>query len=80
MYGTLILDINIGCGHKYGYYFSTCGGFVVAHHNHLWDCFTDFCQKVGLAPELEKGCNFGCKDHICPADVFVPNWSLSRPA
>eukprot|EP00731_Ephydatia_muelleri_P021875 Em0014g466a len=33
-----------------------------------------------LAPEVEKGCNFGCKDRMRPADVLVPNWSLSRPA
>ena len=35
---------------------------------------------AGLAPEVEKGCNFDCKDCMCPADVLVPNWSLSRPA
>ena len=51
--------------------------FVIACHNHLRDCFADFCQLAGLAPKVEKGCNFGCKDCICPSDVLVSNWSLS---
>ena len=56
------------------------GEFVIARHNRLPDCLAHFCQIAGLAPEVEKGCNFGCKDRMRPADVYVPNWSLSRPA
>ena len=65
-----------------GHHSLTCkhGGFVIARHNRLRDCLAHFCQIAGLAPEVEKGCNFGCKDRMCPADVLVPNWSLSRPA
>eukprot|EP00731_Ephydatia_muelleri_P036422 Em0253g2a len=59
--------------------FTNCkhGGFVIARHNRLRDCLAHFCQIAGLAPEVEKGCNFGCKDRMRPADVLVP---LSRPA
>ena len=65
-----------------GHHSLTCkhGGFVIARHNRLRDCLAHFCQIAGLAPEVEKGCNFGCKDRMRPADILVPNWSLSRPA
>ena len=65
-----------------GHHSLTCrhGGFVIARRNHLRDCLAHFCQMAGLAPEVEKGCNFDCKDRMRPADVLVPNWSLSRPA
>ena len=57
------------------------GGDVVTRHNHLRDSFADFCRRACLAPELERG--FGLtstKDKTRPADVLVPNWSLSRSA
>ena len=62
-----------------GHHSLTCkhGGFVIARHNRLRDCLAHFCQIAGLAPEVEKGCNFDCKDRMRPADVLVP---LSRPA
>ena len=65
-----------------GHHSLTCkhGGFVIARHNRLRDCLAHFCQITGLAPKVEKGCNFGCKDCMCLADVLVPNWSLSRLA
>ena len=67
------------CLDAVGHLSLTCrhGVFVIARHNHLRNCFADICQLAGLAPEVEKGCNFGCKDCMHPADVLVPNWSLS---
>ena len=57
------------------------GGDVVTRHNRLCDSFADFCRKACLAPELEKGCGLtSTKDRTRPADVLVPNWSLSRSA
>ena len=46
-----------------GHHSLTCkhGGFVIARHNRLRDCLA---QIAGLAPEVEKGCNFGCKDRM----------------
>ncbi|KAL5469394.1 hypothetical protein EMCRGX_G030646 [Ephydatia muelleri] len=47
-----------------GHHSLTCkhGGFVIARHNRLRDCLAHFCQIAGLAPEVEKGCNFGSFD------------------
>ena len=55
------------------------GGDVVTRHNRLRDSFADFCRRACLAPELERGCGLtSTKDRTRPADVLVPNWSLSR--
>ena len=57
------------------------GGDVVTRHNRLRDSFADFCRRACLAPELERGCGLtSTKDRTRPADVLVPNWSLSRSA
>ena len=57
------------------------GGDAVTRHNHLHDCFADFCRRACLAPELERGCGLtSTKDRTRPADVLVPNWSLSCSA
>eukprot|EP00731_Ephydatia_muelleri_P017808 Em0010g906a len=57
------------------------GGDVVTRHNRLRDSFADFCRRAYLAPELERGCGLtSTKDRTRPADVLVPNWSLSRSA
>ena len=57
----------------------TChsGGDVIAPHNKLRDCFANLCSKACLYPQLEKGPGL---DFSRPADVLVPNWSLSNPA
>eukprot|EP00731_Ephydatia_muelleri_P014469 Em0008g189a len=57
----------------------TCrsGGDIIARHNKLRDCFANLCSKACLSPQLEKGPGL---DFSTPADVLVPNWSLSNPA
>ena len=57
----------------------TCrsGGDIIARHNKLRDCFANLCSKACLSPQLEKGPGL---DFSRPADVLVPNWSLSNPA
>ena len=57
----------------------TCrsGGDVIARHNKLRDCVANLCSKACLSPQLEKGAGI---DFSRPADVLVPNWSLSNPA
>ena len=67
----------------HGYHVLICrsGGDVVTRHNRLRDCFADFCRKACLAPEIERGSGLtSTKDRTQPADVLVPNWSLSRSA
>ena len=57
------------------------GGDVVTRHNRLCDSRADFCCRACLAPELERGCGLtSIRDRTHPADVLVPNWSLSRSA
>ena len=60
----------------------TCrsGGDVITRHNQLRDCIADFCHKACLSPQIEKGSGILPKDQSRPADILVPNWSLSRPA
>ena len=53
------------------------GGDVIARHNKLRDCVANLCSKACLSPQLEKGPGI---DFSRPADVLVPNWSLSNPA
>ena len=57
----------------------TCrsGGDIIARHNKLRDCFANLCSKACLSPQLEKGPGLAISR---PADVLVPNWSLSNPA
>ena len=59
----------------------TCrsGGDVITRHNQLRDCIADFCHKACLSPQIEKGSGILPKDQLRPADILVPNWSLSRP-
>ena len=54
----------------------TCrfGGDIIARHNKLR---ANLCSKACLSPQLEKGPGL---DFSRPADVLVPNWSLSNPA
>ena len=60
----------------------TCrsGGDMITRHNLLRDCIADFCNKACLSPQIEKGSGILPKDQSRPADILVPNWSLSRPA
>ena len=62
-----------------GHHALTCrsGGDTITRHNKLRDCFANLCSKACLSPQLEKGPGI---DFSRPADVLVPNWSLSRPA
>ena len=54
------------------------GGDIVTRHSCLCDCIADFCHRACLAPELERGCGLtSTKDISHPADVLIPNWSLS---
>ena len=50
---------------------------TIVRHNKLRDCFANLCSKACLSPQLEKGPGI---DFSRPADVLVPNWSLSHPA
>ena len=73
------------CHHNmdaWGHHMLTCrsGGDVITRHNQLRDCFADFCHKACLSPQIEKGSGILPKDQSRPADILVPNWSLSRPA
>ena len=73
------------CHHNmdaWGHYMLTChsGGDMITRHNLLRDCITDFCNKACLSPQIEKGSGILPKDQSRPADILVPNWSLSRPA
>ncbi|KAL5497017.1 hypothetical protein EMCRGX_G013410 [Ephydatia muelleri] len=43
----------------------------------LRDCFANLCSEACLSLQLEKGPGL---DFSRPADVLVPNWSLSNPA
>ena len=60
----------------------TCrsGGDVITRHNQLRDCIADFCHKTCLSPQIEKESGILPKDQSRPADIQVPNWSLSCPA
>ena len=58
-----------------------CAGDVVTRHNCIRDCIADFCRRAHLSPLLEQGCGIGpAKDRSRPADILIPNWSLSRSA
>ena len=61
-----------------GHHALTCrsGGDTIAWHNKLKDCFANLCSKACLSLQLEKGPGL---DFSRPADVLVPNWSLSHP-
>ena len=62
-----------------GHHALTCwsGGDTIVRNNKLRDCFANLCSKACLSPQLEKGPGI---DFSRPADVLVPNWSLSHPA
>ena len=68
----------------WGYHMLTCrsGGIsdVITRHNLLRDCIANFCNKAYLSPQIEKGSGIFPKDQSRPADILVPNWSLSHPA
>ena len=66
----------------WGHQMLTCrsGGDVITRHNQLRDCIADFCHKACLSPQIEKGSGILPKDQSRPANILVPNWSLSRPA
>ena len=73
------------CHHNmdaWGHHMLTCrsGGDVITRHNQLRDCIADFCHKVCLSPQIEKGSGILPKDQSRPADILVPNRSLSCPA
>ena len=73
------------CHHNmdaWGHHMLTChsGGDVITRHNQLRDCIADFCHKACLSSQIEKESGFLPKDQSRPADILVPNWSLSCPA
>ena len=70
------------CLDTWGHHMLTCrsGSEVITRHNQLRDCIADFCHKACLSPQIEKGSGILPKDQSRPADIQVPNWSLSRPA
>ena len=50
-------------------------------HNLLRDCFADSCRLAYLSVKVEVGNNLNPDhDYTRPADVFVHNWSLGKPA
>ena len=52
-----------------------------ATDNCIRDCIADLCRRAHLSPLLEQGCGIGpAKDRSRPADILIPNWSLSRSA
>ena len=54
---------------------------MVTRHNCIRDCIADFCRRAHLSPLLGQGCGIGpAKDRSRPADILIPNWSLSRSA
>ena len=53
---------------------------MITRHNLLGGCIADFCNKACLSPQIEKGSGILPKDQSRPADILVPNWSLSHPA
>ncbi|KAL5479454.1 hypothetical protein EMCRGX_G022979 [Ephydatia muelleri] len=58
-----------------------CSQTLDIHGHHALIRHADFCCRACLAPELERGCGLtSTKDRTRPADVLVPNWSLSRSA
>ena len=52
---------------------------TITRHNQLRDYITDFCCKACLS-SVEEGSGILPKYQSRPADILVPNWSLSRPA
>ena len=56
---------------------SHSGGDIIARHNTLRDCFANLCSEAYLSPQLVKGPSI---EFSRPANVLVPNWSLSHPA
>ena len=66
-----------------GHHALTCryAGDVVTRHNCIRDCIADFCRRAHLSPLMEQGCGIGpAKERSRPADILIPNWSLSRSA
>ena len=66
-----------------GHHALTCkhGGDVVLRHNSLRDVFVEFCHRAYLGGQVEVGSGQG-HDRLNsrPADVFVKNWHLGKPA
>ena len=82
MHFTVYLYARYNYEDAWGHHMLTCrsGGDVITRHNQLRDCIADFCHKACLSPQIEKGSGILPKDQSRPADILVPNWSLSRPA
>ena len=53
---------------------------TISRHNQLRDYIADSSCKACLSPLVETGSGILPKDQSRPADILVPNWSLSRPA
>ena len=55
---------------------------MVTQHNCIRNCIADCCHHAHLSPLLEQGCGIGPakEDRSRPADILIPNWSLSRSA
>jgi hypothetical protein len=53
------------------------GGDRISRHNVLRDCLFSLCQSAGLSPRKEEQ---HPDDLSRPGDVFLPIWSLGRPA
>ena len=66
---------------RLGHHALTCryAGDVMTRHNCMRDCIADFCRRAHLSPLMEQGCGIGpAKYRSRPADILIPNWSLSR--
>ena len=50
---------------------------MITRLNLLRDCIANFYNN---SPQIEIGSGILPKDQSRPADILVPNWSLSRPA
>jgi hypothetical protein len=53
------------------------GGDRIMRHNIVRDCLFSMCQTAGLCPRKEER---HPDSSFKPGDVFIPTWSLGRPA
>jgi hypothetical protein len=63
-----------------GHHHITCstGGFVTVRHNRIRDALFSLCALGGFSPDKERGGMHN--DPSRPADLFLPSYSLGKPA
>jgi hypothetical protein len=63
----------------FGYHSLMCnaGGDRIFRHNAVRDTLFRMCQAAGLVPRKEQPLPDG---HLTPGDIYIPLWSLGRPA